>query len=193
MQQATDLLEEFRDAQVQLTIPSRTVAVQTWMPPTGFQYKINFDATVFVDIKVSSFGVVIRNDKGEVMAALSAKGLSVMDSEEAEVLAGRKALEFALDSSFMEVVLEGDIIGVMRSILSNRVNNSGLGHIYVDIHCLVASFRIWSVSYVKCTANFVAHSLAKYARQVVDEQVWLEESPPPTQKALYFYLCCFNE
>ena len=59
VQRATDLLEEFRDAQVQLAIPSRTVAVQTWMPPTGFQYKINFDATVFVDIKVSGFGVVI--------------------------------------------------------------------------------------------------------------------------------------
>ena len=178
---------------MQLAIPSRTVAVQTWMPPTGFQYKINFDVTVFVDIKVSGFGVVIWNDKGEVMVALFAKGPSVMDSEEAEVLAGRKALEFALDSSFTEVVLEGDNIGVMRSIQSNRANNSGLGHIYVDIHCLVASFRIWSVSYVKRTANFVAHSLAKYARQVVDEQVWLEESPPPAQKALYFDLCCFNE
>ena len=50
------------------------MAVQTWMPPTGFQYKINFDATVFVDIKVSGFGVVIWNDKGEVMVALSARG-----------------------------------------------------------------------------------------------------------------------
>ena len=68
------MLEEFRDAQVQLAIPSRTVAVQTWMPPTGFQYKINFNATVFVDIKVSGFGVVIWNDKGEVMVALSARG-----------------------------------------------------------------------------------------------------------------------
>ena len=55
--------------------------------------------------------MVIRNDKGEVMAALSAKGPPVMDSEEAEVLAGRKALEFALDSSsrrwfWKEITLE---------------------------------------------------------------------------------------
>ena len=92
------------------------MVVQTWTPPTGFQYKINFDVTVFVDIKVLGFGVVIQNDKGEVMAALSAKGPSVMDSEKVEVLAGRKALEFALDSSFTKVVLEGDNIGVMRSI-----------------------------------------------------------------------------
>ena len=45
------------------------------------------------------------------MAALSAKGPPVMDSEEAEVLAGRKALEFALDSGsrrwfWKEITLE---------------------------------------------------------------------------------------
>ena len=51
VQRATDLLEEFRDAQVQLAIPSRSVAVHTWTPPTGFQYKINFDVAVFVDIR----------------------------------------------------------------------------------------------------------------------------------------------
>ena len=188
-----DLLEEYRDAQVQLAIPSRTVAVQTWMPPSEFQYKINFDAAVFADIKASGFGVVIRNDKGEVMAALFAKGPPVMDSKEAEVLAGHKALEFALDLGFSEVVLEGDNIRVMRSIQSNGANNSSLGHIYGDIHCLAAGFRVWSVSYVKRTANSIAHSLAKYARQVIDGQVWLEESPPLAQEALYFDSCYFNE
>ena len=167
--------------------------MQTWMPPTGLHYKINFDATMFVDSKASSFGVVIRNDKGEVMATLSAKGPPRMDSEEAEVLAGRKALEFALDASFTDMVLERDNIGVMRSIQSNGVNNSSLGHIYGDIHCLTASFRAWSVSYVKRTTNSVAHSLAKYVRQVVDERVWLEESPSPALEALYFDSCYFNE
>ena len=81
----------------------------------------------------------------------------------------------------------------MWSIQSNGANNSCLSHIYGDIHCLVAGFRVWSVSYVKRTANSVAHSLAKYARQVVYEQVWLEEAPPPAQEALYFDSCCFNE
>ena len=188
-----DLLEEYREARVQLAIPNRTVPVQTWKPPSGAQYKINFDAAVFADIKVSGVGVVIRNDKGEVMAALSARGPPVTDSEEAKVLAGRKALEFALDLGFSEVVLEGDNIGVMRSIQSKGANNSSLGHIYGDIHCLAAGFRVWSVSYVKRTANSVAHSLAKYVRQVVDEQVWLEESPPPAQDELYFDSCFVND
>lgn len=91
-----------------------------------------------------------------------------------------------MDVGFTEVVLEGDCIRVMRSIQSNGMNNSGLGHIYGDIHCLAAGFRAWSVNYVKHITNSVAHSLAKYARQIDDEQVWLEESPPPALEALYF-------
>ena len=44
-------------------------------------------------------------------------------------------------------------------------------------------FRTLSISCVKRSANFAAHSLAKYARQIVEELVWLEEPrtpPPPT-------------
>lgn len=49
-------------------------------------YKLNFDAAVFANREASSVGAVIHNEKGEVMAALSAKGSAVDDNEEAEVL-----------------------------------------------------------------------------------------------------------
>ena len=52
------------------------------------------------------------------MAGLSARGPSVVSSEEAEVLACRKALEFALDSGFSDLVVEGDNALVMKAILS---------------------------------------------------------------------------
>lgn len=50
---------------------------------------------------------------------------------------------------------------------------------------MAMGFRDISVSCVKRSANSVAHSLAKYARQT-EELVWLEESPPPALEALYF-------
>ena len=56
---------------------------------------------------------MIRNEKGEVMATLAAKGGAVWDSEEVEVLAYCKALEFAIDAGFMEIILEGDSALVM--------------------------------------------------------------------------------
>ena len=46
---------------------------------------------------------MIRNDKGEVMAAMVAKGPEVFCSEEAELLACRKAIEFVMDVGFSEL------------------------------------------------------------------------------------------
>ena len=51
---------------------------------------------------------MIRKEKGEVMATLATKGGAVRDSEEVEVLACRKALKFAIDVGFMDIILEGD-------------------------------------------------------------------------------------
>ena len=45
-------------------------------------------------------GVIIHNEKGKVMGVKSAKGPRVMDSLEAEALACRDAIEFAVDIGF---------------------------------------------------------------------------------------------
>ena len=38
---------------------------------------------------------------------------------------------------------------------------------------------------VKRSANLVAHLLARYAREVSNEVIWLEDSPPSAMEALY--------
>ena len=50
-----------------------------------------------------------------MMAALSTKGGAVRDSEEVEVMACRKALEFAINAGFMKVILKGDNAMVMKT------------------------------------------------------------------------------
>ena len=46
---------------------------------------------------------------------------------------------------------------------------------------------------IKRNANAVAHCLAHYASQLVEDMVWMEESPPPALKALYLDLFSLNE
>ena len=95
---------------------------------------------------------MIRNEKAEVMAAMSAKGPLVGDSEETEILACRKALDFAIDASLSELVNEGDNANVMKSIMksisSTGVNQSRLGHIIEDIQSLAHGLRWVNVSAV---------------------------------------------
>ena len=59
---------------------------------------------------------MIRNEKGEVMATIAEQGGAVRDNEEVEVMACRKALEFAIDAGFTEIILEGDNAMVMKVI-----------------------------------------------------------------------------
>ena len=78
-------------------------------------------------------GAVVRNEIGLVMVALSAKGSPVMENEEAEAMACRKAMEFVVDASFSEIILKGDNVNVMKAISSPSVNLSQLGLIYENI------------------------------------------------------------
>ncbi|XP_075649914.1 uncharacterized protein LOC142620431 [Castanea sativa] len=185
VKRAGEFLDEFKQSQVQLAVTRVETRCSRWIPPLGSTFKLNFDAAIFQDIKSSGFRAVIRNNQGEVMAALSARGPSVQDSEEAEVLACRKALEFTIDSGFSNIVIEGDNSVVMAAIPSSRLIHSRLGNLYADIHCLVAGLQVHSVSSVARFSNLVAHSLARFAHCINDEIIWLEESPQPALEALY--------
>ena len=57
-----------------------------WRPPPPPFFKLNFDAAIFRERGRSGFGAVIRNERGEVMAVLSAIGPPVSGSEDAEKL-----------------------------------------------------------------------------------------------------------
>ena len=165
--------------------------MQNWKPPTGQLYKLNFDVTVFAN--GAGIGVVIRNATGEVMAALSARGATVNDSEEAEAIACWSALEFAIDAGFSELIIEGDNATVMSAVSSSSPNWSRLGVIYDDVCCLAAGLRHVVFSCIRRSANSVAHSLARYANVLDGEVVWLEELPPPACEALLFDSSFINE
>ena len=185
---ATKFLEEFREAQQHLAVPTSIARDAQWNPPSKNGFKLNFDAAIFKDCNALGFGAVIRNGEGEVLVALAARGPPISNSEEAEVLVCRKALEFAVGARFAELILEGDNESVIQTISRSQPNSSRLGHLNGDIQCLCTGLRAMSVGWVSHTANGVAHCLAKYARGLVDEVVWLEESPSPTLEALYLDL-----
>ena len=131
-------------------------------------------------------GAIIPNENGEVMAALSAKGPPVTCSEEAEVLACQRAVEFAVECGFSEIVVEGDNQMVMSALKLRKRLSSGVGHIIQDVLCLLSGFRWLQVHCIRRGANTAARALAKFAKNVPKELIWLEDSPPPVIEALYF-------
>lgn len=123
---ATDFLRKYREAESSLAVGSVSAGIlQNWKPPTSQLYKLNVDAATFAN--GSGVGAVICNAAGEVMAALLARVEAVADSEEAEALACWKAMEFAIDTGFSELIVEGDNLLVMSVVSSTSPNWSRLG------------------------------------------------------------------
>ena len=120
------------------------------------------------------------------MAAMATNGPMVCTSDEAELLACRKALEFAMDAGFSRLIVEGDNINVTRAISSSLENTSPFGNVLDDIRHLLRSLQWVSVCCIRRGGNQVAHVLAHYARKSLDEDVYcMEDSPPPAVDALY--------
>ena len=157
-----------------------------WQPPSHSEYKLNFDVAIFSSLDRSGFGAIIRNDKGEVMAAMSVSGPRVSTSDEAKLLACRRAIEFAVDVGFSRLIIEGDNSNVIQSISSSLENFSLLGNVVSDIRHLLWGLRWSRVCCARRGANKVAHALTQYARNSLDADLyWIEDSPPLAIEALY--------
>ena len=106
-------------------------------------------------------------------------------SEEAWVLACRKALEFVVEYGFTEMIIGGDNVVVMKAVASTSSDLSLLGDMYKDIKCSICGFQFADISCIRRGGNQIAHILAKYARNVENELLWIEDSPPSVIEALY--------
>ena len=119
------------------------------------------------------------------MAAFSAIGPSVSSSEEAETLACRKAVEFAVDAGFSELIIEGDSINVMRALSSPSPDLSVCGNVVVDIQWLIRGIRRVSFNWVRRDCNRAAQVLAKYASNLNKDKYWMEDAPLVALEAMY--------
>ena len=149
------------------------------------EYKLNFDTTIFSGMEKSGIGSIIKNDKGEVMAGMSAIGSKVDIGKEAELLACRRAIEFATDAGFTRLVIEEDDSSVMQAISSDVVNYSFLGNVVDDIRHLIFGLQWATTSKIRRGGNKVAHVLAQHARNLDYDLFWLEDSSLLALDALY--------
>ncbi|XP_075675246.1 uncharacterized protein LOC142644544 [Castanea sativa] len=143
-----------------------------WEPPPESAFKLNFDAAIFSEVNRTGVGAIIRNYKGEVMAAMSAREPTVHSSEEGELLACRKTI----DAGFSRLVLEGDNVNVIKAISSQEANISLLGNVVEDIKHLIRGLQWVSISHIRHSGNKVAHGLAQHARTIIEDLYWIEYS-----------------
>ena len=81
----------------------------------------------------------------------------------------------------------------MRALSDPIENSSLLGHIFEDIKLNLRGKQVLSLSWVKRSGNMVVHTLEKYARNLVDDLYWIEDTLPSVADALYYDSSHINE
>ena len=117
---------------------------EVWQLPPPSVYKLNVDAAVFSRLEKTRIGAIIRNDKGEVMAAMFVVGPSIENNEKAKLLTCRRSLEFAMDARFTSLIIEGDNVNVIQTISSSLPNHSLLGCVVDDVRHLICGLH-WAM------------------------------------------------
>ena len=97
------------------------------------------------------------------MATLSQQISLPILVEMVEVVAAHRALVFAKELGFDEVIVEGDFASTITSINGGHMDHLALGHILLDIKCLFPSFSYISIKHINREGNCVAHKLARQA------------------------------
>ena len=146
--------------------------------------KINTDGAMGGDGVLSSIGVIIRDCRGQAVAALCRVLPGCFSVDDTEALAIEAGVLLARELDFQQIIIESDSLAVVQGI-SAKDYGGGFGHIVNGIVNLLDGFAGWQTRHVKRDFNRVAHELAKFARCNNVSHLWRGVSPPMVRTLMH--------
>jgi ribonuclease HI len=148
-----------------------------WEKPKPREVKLNVDASFVQDLHAGAIGAVLRDYKGNFIAASSNYLPHVSLVSMAEAYATKEGLRLACERGCNNIVAESDSMETIESCTRVHQWSSDATAVYADCVDLVVS--IGEVSFRHCLreANMVAHSLAHECFKVRLDCNWVDEPP----------------
>ncbi|PON56783.1 Serine/threonine protein kinase [Trema orientale] len=150
-----------------------------WSPPSNGDFKLNVYAAINKDMRTVGFGAIIRNSKGEVIAALSMKIVGTLSPEMAEAKVIKVALSWTRYVGINIQFLKSDALTVVKALNDGIISHSEFDDLLLDVFSLLSYFPSVLIKHVYHEANAAAHKLAKFALGLDNDLIWLGESPLP--------------
>ena len=119
-----------------------------WKGPPPGVFKINVDGATSADGRLSSIGVVIRDRKGNTIAAMCKTLPSQHSSEGTEILAVENGVLLAKELELSQIYIELDALMVVQDIQAGNTNGS-LGHLHQGINCILETFNCWKIQQLR--------------------------------------------
>ena len=173
---ARNPIEDFTDAAYTDLSTSRPLLSSCWSPPPPGVFKINVDGASSDLEGISSIGVIIRDCKGETVAALCKPLQSHYPTELVEIIALEQGILLAQELHLPCVLCESDASNVVNAI-NDSATGTPFGHIIQDIIQAQASFVFCTFRFLSRAFNYAAHELAHFAHRTGSHQVWYGVTP----------------
>lgn len=151
--------------------------VEKWKKPSEGMIKVNWDAAFMNDSKRMGAGIVCRDQEGDLLFSACMPQSNAMTASQAEAIALWKTMKLCEDLQVGEAELEGDALSIVKAV--NRKDESWEwgGQIIEDIRGMLNNRPQWTVSHTRREANKAADYLAKFALNIEEDLVWMEDGP----------------
>ena len=133
---------------------------------------------MFKELGSCGIAVVIRNERGLLMGAMSKKLELPLGALEVEAKAFEEGIQLAGDLGLTNIILEGDAKTVTDALAGRCSPPSSIQMIIEGPWRWSQNVQEWQVSHVCRTSNCAAHLMARNAKLVNDSIVWVEDTPP---------------
>ena len=96
-------------------------------------YKINYDGALSNADNKSGIGVVVQDGRGEVIASLVQQLDQAYQAMEIEAMAACKAMEFGSELGLQRVIVEGDLVLVVKALKCKDNGLAPYAHLINDV------------------------------------------------------------
>ena len=147
---------------------------------------------VFREIGCCGSGVVIRNEEGQIMGAMSKRWDMPLGALEIEAKAMEDGVQLAWDLGLKRIIIESDSQTVVNAIHDQSVVSSSIQHVIEGIGVDLRCFDAWKVSHICRETNSTAHILARNAKSLLDRVIWVKDTPPIVSAQVHQDVICMN-
>ncbi|KAA3472610.1 reverse transcriptase [Gossypium australe] len=156
---------------------SKVEEMKCWSyPPRNF-VKVNFDGAFDGKNNVSASGVVIRDNLGITLLSRSKVHKGVLSAFAAEALACRIAVKTAMETTWSDIIIEGDSLTTIRKCNSRHQDKSMIGAYIRDIQRMATRSKHFVFKHTPRTANILAHRIVTETLRS-KEEIYLEGGVP---------------
>lgn len=133
------------------------------------------DAAVFKNTKFVGIGVIVRDNAGAVLTALSTQLPLPLGPLEAKAQAMDVAISFAKDIGLQEFMFKSDCSVLIRALSDTSKIPISIENIVTGIHNKLQHFWQHQMLHVKQQGNTPAHNLACHAKGLDNFVTWIEK------------------